>query len=245
MKKLTFFACLYLFGSAITAQSFFNNIELTAAQAYQAFDTRFFDFPKTSTLYRLKFQEGTDVQYAFGINTNIFSHESWSVYFGLGSTKEINTFRRPFDHCYFTGNSCTLILRTTDRYENDLLLAPLEIRYDFFPSNKYSIVINLQFLSSFNIHKKVLTPSRRATFEKSVSEFYSLEVNPGIGVRFLDRFSLNMHYRAWQLKNVDEVIFYGILFDNYDAPDNKFETYNPRKIWLSLRYEIFRFKKDR
>lgn len=193
----------------------------------------------------LRSQRGSDRQYAFGLNANVFSQESWSVHFGLGYTKEINTVRRPFDHCYFTDNSCTLILRTTDKYENDLLLAPLEIRYDFFPSNKYSIVINLQFLSSFNIYKKVFTPSRRTTFEKSVSEFYSLEVNPGVGVRFLDRFSLNIHYRAFQLKNIDEVIFYGILFDNYDAPDNKFETYNPRKIWLILRYEIFRFKKDR
>jgi len=242
MKKLTFLLSLCISCQVATAQFFFNSLELMVARGAQAYDTRFFDLPNTSSLYDLKFQEGTDIQYALGINTNVFSHESWSVHFGLGYTKEINTVRRPFDHCYFTDNSCTLILRTTDSYENDLLIAPVEVRYDLFPSSKYSIIFNLQFLPSWNFYKTVNTPGGGATYEKSVSEFYSLEVNPGIGVRFLDRFSLNMHYRAWQLRNVDEVIFYGILFDNYDAPDNKFETYNPRKIWLSLRYKLFRFK---
>jgi len=240
MKKLTFLLSLCIGCQVAIGQSFFNGLEIMTARGAQAYDTRFFDLPNTSGLYDLKFQEGTDIQYAFGINTNLFTYQSWSVYVGLGYTKETNSVQRPFDHCLFTEN-CGYNLRFTDTYENELLLFPVEVRYDIFPTKKYSIVLNLQFLPSWNFYKTVNTPGGGTPFEKSVSEFYSMEVNPGVGVRFLDRFSFNMHYRAWQLKNIDEVIFYGILFDNFDAPDNKFETYNPRKIWLSLRYEIFRF----
>jgi len=240
MKKFVFLlSLLCILCHVSVAQSFFNSLEVNIAGAYQQYDDRLFEFSGTVNPSSGK----GNYQYAFILNTNFYTYKSWAFHLGVGYTKEINTFRRPFDHCFFTGTPCTYILLRMDRYENDLLLFPLDISYDLIPFEKFGISFNLQFLPSINFFK-YLKSGERVPYEKSVFDFYALEFNPGIGFMFFDRVSVNLNYRVFQLKNVDEVIIYPTLFDDYNAPDG-FETYNPRKIWLSLRYEIFRFNKDR
>lgn len=229
----------------LNAQSFFNSLEIGVVGAYQKYDNRLYEFAVRSShpSHQLRFQEGGDYQYAFSLTTNFYTYKSWSFYLGAGYTKEINTFRRPFNHCYFTGTPCTLILLRMDRYENDLFLFPVEVQYDWMPAKKFGIHFNLQLLPSINFFKRIESGSR-IPYEKAVFDFYALEVNPGIGIKIFDRFGINLNYRAFQLKQLDKILFYSVLFENpNDAPKEKYETYNPHKMWLSLRYELFRFKK--
>lgn len=227
MKKLTFFACLCLFGSTITAQSFFNSLELAASRAYQQHDDRW---------YEPSFNKGSDRYFAFGINTELLAYKAWTVNIGVSYAKEVINFRnpQPFNHCFFTGTPCTYILMYMDRYENELLLFPVDIRYNLRLFDRHTFNLNFQLLPAINSYKTVMRSTGKE-FSKSVFDFYALEFNPGIGFMFFDRVGINLNYRAFQLKNIDEVIY-------YYASEERFETYNPHKIWLSLRYEIFRFK---
>ena len=227
MKKLTFLLALCIGCQVAIGQSFFNSLELTAARAYQQHDARW-DEPS--------FNKGSDRYFAFGINTELLAYKAWTVNLGVGYAKEVINFNdpQPFNHCFFTGTPCTYILMHMDRYENELFLFPVDVRYNLQLSDRHSFNLNLQLLPAINSHKTA-TRNTGTEFSKSVFDFYALEFNPGIGFLLFDRVGINLNYRAFQLKNIDEVI-------DYYASEERFETDNPRKIWLSLRYKLFRFK---
>lgn len=227
MKKLTFLLSLCIGCRVVIAQSFFNSLEITAARAYQQHDDRWYDMPAP---------EGRDRYFTFGINTELFAYKAWTVNLGVGYTKEVINFNepQPFNHCFFTGTPCTFVLMHMERYENELFLFPVDVRYSLQLSDQHSFNLNFQLLPAINSHKAI-TRNRGTEFSKSVLDFYALEFNPGIGFMFFDRVGVNLNYRAFQLKNIDEVIC-------YYATEERFETDNPRKIWLSLRYKLFRFK---
>jgi|GEM_PF-825168 hypothetical protein len=240
MRPLFAILCCFLHQYA-DAQSFFNSLEISVAGAFQKYDDRLFEFPGT-----VNPSNGTgNYQYALNLHTNLFAHQSWSIHLGIGYTQETNTFRRPFNHCYFREGGCTLVLLRMDKYENALFLFPVDIRYDLAPAKNFGVNFNLQLLPSINFYKSVES-SLGAFYEKELFNFYALEVNPGFGFKLFDRFSINLNYRAFQMRQLDKVLFYSVLFENpNDAPKEKYETYNPFKMWLSLRYELFRFKKER
>lgn len=227
MKKFIFFSLLCFLCYVSIAQSFFNSLEVTAARAYQQHDDRW---------YEPSFNKGSDRYFAFGINTELLAYKAWTVNIGVSYAKEVINFRSPqlFNHCFFTGTPCNYIGMYMDRYENELFLFPVDVRYSLRLSDQHSFNLNFQLLPVINSHKTVTYNNTDREFSKSVLDFYALEFNPGIGFMFFDRIGVNLNYRAFQLKNIDEVI-------DYYASEEYLETDNPRKIWLSLRYKLFRF----
>lgn len=123
-------------------------------------------------------------------------------------------------------------LRHTRQYETDLLLFPVDIRYYIKPANKNNFYFSLQVLPAITVYKKV--PYGETEYNKSLFEFYNLEINPGVGFNFNNQLSFTLASRVFQFKQIDPVLF--------NLEDKTHETFNPFKLWLSVQYDIFRKK---
>ena len=65
--------------------------------------------------------------------------------------------------------------------------------------------------------------------------FYSLEINPGILFR-VKRLNLGIQYRITQIKRIDKILFNNLIQD--PRTDQKFELFNPFKLWFSIGYQL-------
>ncbi len=64
---------------------------------------------------------------------------------------------------------------------------------------------------------------------------YSLEINPGLGYD-KGKYRVTLSYRAWQIKQVDPVLFSPRLYHN--LPEGEYERYNPFKLWVTVSRDL-------
>jgi hypothetical protein len=160
-------------------------------------------------------------------------HPEKKIFFttGISISAEIATFERPFDHNYFTHKS-TEDLRWTDSYFKNIIQMPIAVQYKIH--RKYSL--RAEMLPQINL----LTLAKHSSFDKTYSKFdpgfYSAEFNAGANYAISKRISLGISYRAFQIKKIDKILFNDIVRD--PRKEEKFETYNPFKMWLTVGYRL-------
>lgn len=222
------------------SEKFLSNLLLSTNVGVQAHDKRLFDFPAKQRV--LDNQKGWFGTYQLNVNLhkflNLSKNPKISVGVGLGLGMEINTFKRPFDHNY-NQEIGTDILKYIEKYRNYLFDIPLNVNYQI--NDKFTIT--MEILNQFNYLSSINTKgssNNKYTWWKF--NFHSIEFNPGIKYE-KDKFYLGFHYRVFQIKRIDRIIFNRILVNPDESKDSprpgqKLEIHNPFKIWFTVGYKL-------
>jgi len=180
--------------------------------------------------------------WGIGIGYNLFRKWNFSFDVGLRYAHERNNYIRPFDQCVL-GPPCTLELRSLDVYSYNLLGISFNMDYHVRIISDIWIKLGLGIfpLSKFKSFYKERYFNEREN-ELWKFDFFSLEVNPQIGL-FYKNVDINVFYRLLQYKKVDRAI-HPKWSDGFGQIEDDYETYNPKKIGISLKYR-FNLKKKR
>jgi hypothetical protein len=157
---------------------------------------------------------GLDYDFALSIQSTIAKNKSFFIYAGVGYSKYISTFTRPFNQGFING-ALTSEGRHIKNYTIDRIITPFSA--DFRLNEKKAHYFNLMLLPSVNFRKAIIDLTEEKKFNKWRVEMNGLELNPGIGTKIRNRLCL-------QLKST---IFNGRL-----------DTHNPLKVWFSLRFSL-------
>jgi len=197
----------------------------------QAHDKRLFDFPpKEAALARQPETFGT-YQFSLGIHRVFQPDRKISFTTGIGFSTEVATFSRPFEHYYFTGRG-TYELTWANRYSKHLVQFPIAARYKMGRRLGFQVEAVPQ-IGMWTVAKQNGTAIRLSKFDPG---FYSAEFNLGLNYSISRRIYLGLSYRIFQIKKIDKVLFNYILRD--PRKDEKFETYNPFKLWFTIGYRM-------
>ncbi len=197
----------------------------------QAHDKRLFDFPpKEAALARQPETFGA-YQLSLGVHRIFRPDRRTSFIAGIGFSTEVATFLRPFDQNYFTGRR-TYELASTNRYSKYLVQIPIVVRYK--TDRRFGFQVEtLPQMGMWTAAKRNGTAITRSKFDPG---FYSAEFNAGLNYSISRRISLGLSYRVFQIKKIDKILFNHIVRD--PRKDEKFETYNPFKLWLTVGYQL-------
>lgn len=234
MKKVTLPVFLLMcLVTALNCQTSPADWILKVNYGLQAHDKRLYDFPvKEPILARQPETFGTH-QFGLQLQKKVVQKGKFDVYVGGGISAEVATFERPFDHSYKKNMVVDRVLRWTDRYYQFVFQLP--VSGNFHLSDHFGLAIDvLPQFSFLTIAEHTNSYADNYAWWRFAP--YSLEVNPGFFFT-RSRVSVRLSYRAFQLKNIDEILFNGIL--RYEPKEGQtYETYNPFKVWLSVGYAI-------
>ncbi|MEZ4771837.1 MAG: hypothetical protein R3D00_01565 [Bacteroidia bacterium] len=224
-------------GNPLIGQPFSSSPRLSLSLAFQEHDRRLFGLPPGLSRDILSNENNLGTwQYALGIYKPILTAPHFSLEAGLWLTREVNTFSRPLNNQYLTSD-LTLILRMVQRYRIDQIGIPVNLRLKLFDlGSSARVYAQGQALPAFHYRKGA---NHLRILSKWVADFYSLEVNTGLGVAWKN-WDVALSYRAWQVKQIDTVLFYASLFPPhlYDEVPTGTENYNPFKLWLTVGYAL-------
>ncbi len=236
MRKTIIFLLFYAFTFNLSAQSFFKNTRLSVGFAVQAQDRRLFDLSGRADIIK---REDSKLDYEYNIlfQKPIMQYKRFMITTGLGYSQWISRFSRPFDHLRI------LRLKSGDErgryignYHIHKMMVPVTTRLYIDQKSIFHAQISTLLAISFN---RIITEK---TIDKTYSRWeftpHSVEINPGIGIILWKKFELNLNYRVLYVSELDNVIFNSILFkeDDPEFLQQKTDTYNPFKLWLSVGY---------
>ncbi|MGB3548606.1 MAG: hypothetical protein WBA17_16660 [Saprospiraceae bacterium] len=201
--------------------------------AIQQHDKRLFDLPQRRFLLSSQPEIFGTYQYGLTVSRQILAKKNVALNLGVGFHREVATFLRPFDNKFETGIGND-VYYVTKNYSQLLIPLPLEVQYSI--SKRFEL--SIQALPQLQLRSIAKTAERNFSWDRL--GLYSVELNPGIGWKIGKRVEINARYRAYQIKKIDRVIFYSGLFNNLRDPrgDQKYETDNPVKFWLSFGYRF-------
>lgn len=210
--------------------------------AIQEHDKRMFSLPPyiaQRILERSPERFGT-YQISVSVNSVIFDrHNFLSVALGISPSLELSTMDRPFLHSYGLPAG-TFDIKHTNRYYKYLLQLPIRGRYSI--TTNMSITMDLMPQMQYHTVAKFVrdgTAKPSYTYSWWIFDLYSIEFNPGFMI-LMGNIELNLKYRAFQIKQLDEILFSKGTVISLDDRTNygKYETYNPLKFWLSVGYRL-------
>jgi len=197
----------------------------------QAHDKRLFDFPPKEDLLARQPEAFGTYQLSLGVHRVFQPERKISFTTGVGFSTEVATFLRPFDHNYFTGRG-TYDLNSTKKYSKHLVQIPIAARYKMGRRLGFQVEA-LPQIGMWTMAKQNGTTITHSKFDPC---FYSAEFNLGLNYSISRRIYLGLSYRIFQIKKIDKVLFNYILRD--PRKDEKFETYNPFKLWFTIGYRM-------
>lgn len=232
-----FAACgLFLVSTTSYSQNFFKNTFIAGNIALADQDRRLFDHPQTSNLLRLDYNH---VDFTLGItmHKSIVMYRFMQITFGVGYMQFSSSFPRPFDHPQLTGIP-TDEARIVKVYRVDQLVLPFSC--NIYLNAKKSLFLNTVFRPAFTLSKSATDRVFEKRAYKWHPEFGGLEILPGLGAKFGQRWWVNINYRWYYKHRLDKVIFYSGLFRGA-VPEflkKKYDTYNPFQMQLTVGYLI-------
>jgi hypothetical protein len=244
MRIFITLVCITAFGFTMVAQNLdkFYKWDVSVSYALQEHDKRLYDWPaipKQEILEKQPERWGTH-WYKIALHRNILESKNFKLKAGVGFATEYKTFHRPFDHClWFPSWFCPDMIMWTDGYKIHNINIPIE--YNYYIINGLSVNATLEgnfsFFRSLRSKRWLFGESNR--WKRYEFQLYSISLFPGISYDF-GRLLLKADYRAFQLKNIDDVIFFHSLFGTTPDPreDGVFETYNPAHFRITLSYEF-------
>ncbi|MEZ4829093.1 MAG: hypothetical protein R3C61_22830 [Bacteroidia bacterium] len=218
-------------GNLLIGQHFSSSPRLSLSLAFQEHDRRLFGWPAFPSAGILERENNLGTwQYALGVYKPLLTAPHFSLEGGLWLTREVNTFSRPINHQYLTGQQ-TLEGRYIQRYRVDQIGIPVNLRLKLWDiGSSARVYAQGQALPAFHYRKGA---NHLRILSKWVADFYSLEVNTGLGVTW-DNWDIALSYRAWQMKQIDTVLSPYM----YDEVPTGTENYNPFKLWLTVGYTL-------
>ncbi|MDX2248897.1 MAG: hypothetical protein SF052_19065 [Bacteroidia bacterium] len=233
MRKQVLFILILvtMAGNPLIGQHFSASPRISLSLAFQEHDRRMFGLPQGTARDILFYENNLGTwQYALGVYKPLWTTTHFSLEAGFWLTREVNTFTRPINHQYLTGQQ-TLELRYIQRYRIDQVGIPVNLRMKLWDiGSSARVYAQGQALPAFHFRKGV---NHLRILNKWVADFYSLEVNTGLGVAWKNG-DVTLSYRAWQMKQIDTVLSPYI----YDEVPSGTETYNPFKLWLTVSYAL-------
>ena len=202
----------------------------------QKHDKRLYHWPKNSAisiLAKTPKDYGTH-QWSISLLKKIGNLRNIEVQGGLGVSRELATFYRPFNQNYGLKFG-SYVIRYTDRFSQVLFQTPIKFGYNLFGGAQ--MAFNVGLLPQFNFFTKANHSTDEINYQPYTwwgFHFYSVEINPEIEFS-LWRLHFSIKYRFFQFKKIDPILFW--TTSTY-VIEKKYETYNPFKLWLSIGYEL-------
>lgn len=231
--------------SSISAQTFDSKARITLGLAGQVQDQRLYDWPGGASRGLIEQEKLMPTWHgSVTVMKPILFRHDFSIDLGLGYGFEINSFSRPFNMVPFLPPG-TLIVDTKGRYIRAYHVHMAQIGFSgshiLMKSKKSGdIVFVCDAWGGFHFVKGMIESTASSSFRKyhhSVFHLapYSLEINPGLGYD-KGKYRVTLSYRAWQIKQVDPVLFSPRLYHN--LPEGEYERYNPFKLWVTVSRDL-------
>ncbi len=230
MKNILFLLCFLFYGLSTIAQTDKKWL-FSMDFGIQEHDKRLYHWPKIPRENLLAMQPENYGTYQVGISISkkVIDQKKFSTYAGTGLSIEMATFNRPFDQNYNKGPG-TNEGKFTDEYYQYLLQFPISSKYEFLKNCRLTLDL-LPQINFYTIAAHYIDPS--ITWWQF--SLYSIELNPGIEYE-VGKFNFGIKYRAFQTKKIDPILFYSS--SSYIMGDEKYETFNPFKLWFSIGYRL-------
>ena len=246
MRTLLILLASFTLASNSWAQGFNGHARISANFALQRADLRMDGLGPGLARELLKANPWSDYQIGFMFLKPFLQRDDLSIEWGIGYSRETSTFYRPFQSHYF--GILNRRMHYLGKYHNHQLMLPLSWRKRVVKLNSNGMLfLSLDVLTGLHFYKKVIevVPSAREekiqhTHSRFDLSLHAMEVNPGLGLR-LGRWETTLSYRAFQIMQIDPVVFQE--YHLYPSDSNPFplpgyETHNPFKLWLSLSYDL-------
>lgn len=213
----------------LRAQSFFDNVHISVGFAAQAQDRRSLNLDGRTFTPQGE-DSRVDVEYNAVLHKPVLTFQRLDLTVGLGYAHWRSTFSRPFNfgeilRLTFGGYQGQYV----GNYNLHKIVLPVTTR--FYMDRKKIFNVQISTLPSIALHRRVTEHSiNNNTYIRWEFSPYSLEINPGIGMKVGKNFEVNLNYRAYNLVELDRIIF--------DDMTRNIDTYNPVKLWLSFFWLI-------
>ena len=153
---------------------------------------------------------------------------------GIGYAESNTLFGRPFSHIELNGPH-TYEIRFIKRYTINKLILPIS-------GKVYIGKFYLQFsaIPAICFRKSAMNIYAEKRVTRWQFNWNSLELNPGLGFQFSDRVQAVVSYRWRYFNEVDKVKWFSLTFYghyNDEFLQQKVDTYNPFKMWLTVGYK--------
>ncbi len=236
IKYILTILVLFLFStSSLIGQGILHNTYIVGGVALGEQDRRLFKFPQAERLLKRN-PKKLDYDLILYVEKRVFKWSFLQINAGIGYAENNTSFGRPFAHSKLNGGN-TYEQRYIKKYTINKLVLPFVTKVSL---GKF--YLRLCALTNINFRKSVLVnsyiPGKR--FTKYKMEWNSLEINPGLGFNINSRLQIALSCRALYFNKVDDVIFnYALLRDqNHPFLQQKADTYNPFKMWLTVGYKL-------
>ncbi len=226
----------FTFLPGLASQNIWRNTALVGGAALGEQDRRLFYFPPAERLLDRN-PKKLDYDLTLYLEKRVFKWRLIQLKAGIGYAESNTLFGRPFDHSFLDG-VYTQELRYVTRYTVNKLILPISTS---FHSGKFYLQITA--LPAIGFRKSVLDKGGAGStrFTKWQFALNGLEINPGLGFQFSDRLHVAFSYRWLYFHEIDEIIFNSSLFYEHhddEFSQNKTDTYNPFKMWLTVGYKL-------
>ena len=197
--------------------------------------------------FRIKNEEEANnlaTQIGFEVGFNIFTNRLFSISGGINYSYEKNKYIRLFfwDALLNEDEPHARVPRYLDVYSYHLAGSNIGVNFELVNAKNYllkmgfSIIPVIRFQS---FYREALVTHQKRVLNKV--DYFSTEFNPFFGLRYRD-VELDFYYRIFQIKKIDRAIFTKYN-TGYGAIENDFETYNPVKLGVSVKYWFNLFKR--
>lgn len=216
--------------------------ETSLSYAYGEHDDRMFGFQGSRTMPDATTGKWGTFWITAGIHRAFLQNDIFSLKAGLGLAIEMQTYTRPVDLEALFGPPAGDVLLNAymDKYRVSTIQLPIQVRFKLLDD----LSAHLEANPLFSFDKSPMSEGYyfySPGFSKLHFGFYALPVFSGLAYDF-KRFSIQLDYRIFQWKRIDTLIFNEMLYPKTNPPhprlSQKYETYNPALLRLSVRYSF-------
>lgn len=209
------------------SQSSIPGIEIAVNYGIQHQDTQYRNLQNDNSPWGI-------YQYGIGARKTIWQQSSFRLYGQAGYSHIKYTNPAPYNHCLnpLFSRGCDNALHYFERYAIDLIPITGGLEYQPLKGLLIGFDINIQWY----FHKTIVERGIKVPYHQV--GLYAIEHLLNIGYRWR-RLSTKLHYRLWQLKSPDKVLFYSSNNRRgFQQVLNGLEVDNPTSLALSLAWAI-------
>jgi hypothetical protein len=237
IRKASSFSILVLMIAfySVSGQGIFKCVEFSIGYGTVPQDRRLFDYPLQDNVLATE-ETSYDHQYDFMLNKDLFYEKRLNINTALGYSLYKNKFGRPFDHNYLT-EGMTKELRHVGTYNMHNLKLSISPEYYFSNKEKSKFCVVFPLDINFTFNKGVIAAAGKWRSDTWLFSFRNFEIFSGLKYKH-GKFSISLTYRIYNIQDIDNLIFYSILFIHPHPPflQNKSEKLNPNKLLFNIGY---------
>jgi hypothetical protein len=238
-KKSISFSILFLLITfcSVSGQGLLKDIEFSFGYGKIPQDRRLFDYPLQQVVLARE-ESNYDHQFDFMLNKDLFHEKILNINAAIGYSLYKNKFGRPFDQNYLTGNLQKPLLHIGTYYMHNLKLS-VSPEYYFINNEKSKFGIIFPIALNYTFNKDVKLSTGTWSADKWLFDFRNFEIFSGLKYKYR-KISLSAVYRIYNIQDIDNLIFYGILFE-YPYPSffyEKSEDLNLNKLIINIGYSF-------